>query len=227
MNDTSPTAPSVPADAGLHSAPDEVWEQVRADYLAGWSAPACCRRHGVGLSTLRKRAAEEGWRRTDQPWTTPNGLDRDDEGLALEESVDGDLEQIPLGELSVVAFQRMMRAVLHGNAMEALRWRRVHNVIQSEAAEIERRQWLAKTRQARAEEKARAATEALMKGLREETRIMEADIRRREADVIADPIDGIDDIDGIDGVFSSSPASPPSTGVLPGLPGGAPFMGPP
>jgi len=136
MNDASPTDP---ADTGLQSAPDEVWEQVRDDYLAGWSAPACCRRHGVGLSTLRKRAAEEGWRRTDQPWAPPNGPERDDEGLALEERFDGDLDQIPLGELSVVAFQRMMRAVLHGNAMQALRWRRVHAMIRDEADALERR----------------------------------------------------------------------------------------
>ena len=94
MTDASPDPAPEPADAGVHTAPDEVWAQVRDDYLAGWSAPACCRRHGVGLSTLRKRAAEEGWRRTDQPWSRPNGLERDDEGLALEEQFDGDLDQI-------------------------------------------------------------------------------------------------------------------------------------
>ncbi|QDH73464.1 hypothetical protein [Brevundimonas sp. M20] len=219
MTDAAPRpAPTDPADAGQAVLPDAVWDEVRADYLAGWSAPACCRRYGVGLSTLRKRAAEEGWRRTDQPLTTPRGLDRDDEGLALEESVDGDLEQIPLGELSVVAFQRMMRAVLHGNAMEALRWRRVHTVIQSEAAEIERRQRAAQVERLQAASRRdRAFADRVLQGAR-------ADYA---ASLMDDPIDGIDDIDGIDGVFSSSPASPPSTGVLPGLPGGAPFAGPP
>ena len=58
---------SAPAPVnGLRSAPDEVWTQVRDDYLGGISAPECCRRHGVGLTALRKRAANEGWRRADQ-----------------------------------------------------------------------------------------------------------------------------------------------------------------
>src|SRR5690606_13376160 len=65
-------------------APDEVWARVREDYLSGLSAPACCRKHGVGLTALRDRAAREGWRRADQPWRPP-GLDPDDEGVFLEE----------------------------------------------------------------------------------------------------------------------------------------------
>lgn len=216
MNDASPTDP---ADTGLQSAPDEVWEQVRADYLAGWSAPACCRRHGVGLSTLRKRAAEEGWRRTDQPWAPPNGLERDDEGLALEEQFNGDLDQIPLGELSVVAFQRMMRAVLHGNAMQALRWRRVHKMIEAEAAEIQRRQRKAEVERLQAASRRdRAFADAVLQGARADyaAALMETDD--------TDPIDGID---GIDGVFSPSPPSGAFPAILPGLPGGAALAGAP
>lgn len=222
MIDASPT----PADTGVHTAPDEVWEQVREDYLAGWSAPACCRRHGVGLSTLRKRAAEEGWRRTDQPWTRPNGLDRDDEGLALEEQFDGDLDQIPLGELSLVAFQRMMRAVLHGNAMEALRWRRVHRMIETEAVEVQRRQRKAEVERLQAASRRdRAFADAILQGARAD---YAAALMESEGPFSMDgPIDGIDDIDGIDGVFRPSPQAPPSPGVLPGLPGGGPFTGPP
>lgn len=214
------TTPSPdPADAGLHAAPEEVWEQVRADYLAGWSAPACCRRHGVGLSTLRKRAAEEGWRRTDQPWSRPNGLERDDEGLALEEQFDGDLDQIPLGELSLVAFQRMMRAVLHGNAMEALRWRRVHKMIEAEAKEVERRRHKAeRERLQEASRRDRAFGDALIKAAREDYETALSRWKRGES---------IDGIDGIDGVFSPSPASPPSPAVLPGLPGGDALAGAP
>ncbi|MDQ8027952.1 MAG: hypothetical protein REJ23_04435 [Brevundimonas sp.] len=223
MNAASPTDP---ADAACRSAPDDVWEQVREDYLAGWSAPACCRRHGVGLSTLRKRAAAEGWRRADRPWSPPNGLDLDDEGLALEESVDGDLEQIPLGELSVVAFQRMMRAILHGNAMEALRWRRVHTIMRDEADELQRRYHKAeRERLQEASRRDRAFADRVLKGARADyaAALMESEGR----DPMDEPIDGIDDIDGIDGVFRPSPQARPSPGVLPGLPGGAPFMGPP
>lgn len=218
MNDASPS----PADTGIHSVPDAVWEQVRDDYLAGWSAPACCRRYGVGLSTLRKRAAAEGWRRTDQPWTPPNGLEHDDEGLALEEHFDGDLEQIPLGELSVVAFQRMMRAVLHGNAMEALRWRRVHTIMRDEADELQRRYHKAECeRMEQATRHDRAFADHVIQGARADlaAALMESDD--------LDPIDDMDGIDGIDGVFSASPQAPPSPGVLPGLPGGATLAGAP
>ncbi|WP_420469807.1 hypothetical protein [Brevundimonas sp. FT23042] len=220
MTDT--TSPTDPADAGVHSAPDEVWEQVRQDYLAGWSAPACCRRYGVGLSTLRKRAAEEGWRRTDQPWTRPNGLERDDEGLALEEQFDGDLDRIPLGELSLVAFQRMMRAVLHGNAIEALRWRRVHRMIETEAAEVQRRQRAAEVERIKAAgRRDRAFADAVIQGARADyaASLMETDA--------TGPIDGIDGIDGMDGVFSPSPRSGASPAILPGLPGGAALAGAP
>lgn len=215
---TEPATPD-PADAGVHSAPAEVWAQVREDYLAGWSAPACCRRHGVGLSTLRKRAAEEGWRRTDQPWSRPNGLERDDEGLALEEQFDGDLDQIPLGELSLVAFQRMMRAVLHGNAMDALRWRRVHRMIETEAVEVQRRQRKAEVERLKAASRHdRAFADAVLQGARADfaAALMETEL--------ADPIDGID---GMDGVFSPSPRSGASPTILPGLPGGDALAGAP
>lgn len=53
------------------SAPDEVWGRVREDYLSGLPGIEVCRRHGVGLTAMRNRAAREGWRRTDQPWTRP------------------------------------------------------------------------------------------------------------------------------------------------------------
>lgn len=218
MDDASPfTEPPPGPDAGLHTAPDEVWERVRQDYLAGWSAPACCRRHGVGLSTLRKRAAEEAWRRADQPWTTPNGLDRDDEGLALEERVDGDLEQIPLGELSLVAFQRMMRAVLHGNAAEALRWRRVRQALDAEDAHLSRLYDRAQSERRKADSlHDRAFGDAIVKAAREDYEAALAESRRSVA------VDGIDGIDGIDGVFTPSTPSPSSGLILPGLPVGRP-----
>jgi hypothetical protein len=47
--------------------PPELWAQVRADFLAGRSAGWCARTHGVALSTLRKRARREKWRRADKP----------------------------------------------------------------------------------------------------------------------------------------------------------------
>ncbi|MFJ6025740.1 hypothetical protein ACIQC9_14200 [Brevundimonas sp. NPDC092305] len=127
-----------PAPTGRRMAPDDVWVQVREDYLGGLSAPECCRRYGVGLSALRERAAREGWRRIDQPWTPPNPLDPDDEGLVLEEQVGGDLDKVDLCQLSYVAFRRMMRAVMRGDAAEALRWRRVRQAMDDEEAELDR-----------------------------------------------------------------------------------------
>ena len=78
------------------SAPDEVWGRVREDYLSGLPGIEVCRRHGVGLTAMRNRAAREGWRRTDQPWTPRSALDPDDEGVLLEHEIDGDLDRVEL-----------------------------------------------------------------------------------------------------------------------------------
>lgn len=124
--------------AGRQAAPDAVWEAVRADYLSGLSGPECCRRHGVNLSGLRLRAGREGWRRRDQPWTPPSRLDPYDEGLELEEAIGGDLNRIECGELSWIARARVMRAVLRGDALAALRWRRVETLLQQDDEEMRR-----------------------------------------------------------------------------------------
>ena len=60
------------------------------------------------------------------------------EGVLLEERVAGDLDQIEMQELEWIADRRMMRAVLRGDAAEALRWRRVYTFLAAEAREIER-----------------------------------------------------------------------------------------
>lgn len=92
----------------------------------------------MGLSALRERAARGGWRRADQVWTPPNRLDPQDEGIALEQEVDGDLDRIEPENLAFVAHRRMMRAALRGDAAEALRWRRVQQTVMEEAAETQR-----------------------------------------------------------------------------------------
>lgn len=138
MTDAHASLPDARPPARPASAPDAVWEAVRQDYLSGVSAPACCRRYGVGLSALRDRAAREGWRRVDQPWTPPNRLDPEDEGVKLEEACGGNLDRVPLRELSFVAWRRMMRAIMRGDAAEALRWRRVRQALDQDEAELER-----------------------------------------------------------------------------------------
>ncbi len=133
-----PSSATTAPTSGHRSAPDAVWAAVREDYLAGMSAPEACRVHGVGLTALRGRAAREGWRRADQPWTPPTRLDPWDEGVALEAQVGGDLDRVELRELAYVAYRRMMRAVMRGDAAEALRWQRVRVVMDAEEAELER-----------------------------------------------------------------------------------------
>ena len=123
---------------GRNYAPDDVWHAVRADYLAGLPAHECCMRHGVGMAALRARAARNGWRRIDQPWTPPNALDPRDEGVQLEQRSEGDLDRIDVHELMFVAHRRMLRAVLRGDAAGALRWRRVGQALDAEEAETRR-----------------------------------------------------------------------------------------
>ncbi|MGA0546537.1 hypothetical protein ACO2Q1_14790 [Brevundimonas sp. VNH65] len=128
---------------GRRTAPVEVWAAVQADYLAGMSGPDCCRRHGVTLSALRDRAARQGWRRADQPWTPPAALDPRrldpwDEGRLLEERIGGDLDRLDWADLGHVADARMMRAVLRGDAAEALRWHRVAEILDAREAELHR-----------------------------------------------------------------------------------------
>lgn len=136
MADGSPHPQSTPINP--RSAPDEVWARVREDYLAGVPGAEACRRHGVGLTAMRNRAAAEGWRRADQPWTPPDRLDPEDEGRLLEDSVDGDLDRVEFYQLAFVASCRMMRAVMRGHAAEALRWRRVRLMLDEEQAELKR-----------------------------------------------------------------------------------------
>ncbi len=113
-------------------APEAVWIAVREDYLAGLSAPACCRRHGVGLTALRDRAKGEGWRRADQAWPAPRPLD-DDDTAELHARTGGVLDRVGFDDLTALARRRMMRAVLDGDAAGALRWRRVREAMEVEA----------------------------------------------------------------------------------------------
>ena len=47
--------------------PVGLWAAARADYMAGCSAPVVAERYGLSERTVRRHAAEQGWRRTDAP----------------------------------------------------------------------------------------------------------------------------------------------------------------
>jgi hypothetical protein len=133
-----PAARPAPIPRARRPAPKNVWDAVRADYMAGLPAHECCRRHGVTIAALRSRAARNGWRRIDQPWVPANTLSPDDEGVMLEQRTQGDLDRIDTGELIFVAHRRMQRCVLRGDAAGALRWRRVSQALEAEEAEMRR-----------------------------------------------------------------------------------------
>jgi len=139
---TPPIPDAEPASPpGRRSAPDDIWDRIRQDYLAGASAPEVGRRHGVSESALRHRAAREGWRRVDQPWMPPDPREPWDCGLALETRVEGNLDRIEPRDLYHLADERMAVAVLRGNAIEAMRWHRVREAMDQDAEELAR--WIA------------------------------------------------------------------------------------
>lgn len=96
----------------------ETWEKIRAAYLAGEPAAAVAEAFGVSLSSLRARAAAEGWRRQDQAEPPPDWGHAED-----------DLDEGPLpepGELADLARRRAATALRRGRVLEAERWTRVH-----------------------------------------------------------------------------------------------------
>jgi len=104
--------------SGHHRASDETWARARADYLAGESAAVVCERYGMRVSTLRNRAAAEGWRRQDQREPEPVDLE-----LELEQGLPD------YADMAAHALIRLNRAILKGHATEAGRWLRLHRTL--------------------------------------------------------------------------------------------------
>jgi len=104
--------------SGHHRASDATWARARADYLAGESASVVCDRYGMRVSTLRNRAAEEGWRRQDQPEPEP---------VDLKAELEAGLPDY--ADMANHALIRLNRAILKGHATEAGRWMRLHRTL--------------------------------------------------------------------------------------------------
>ncbi|MBL0947446.1 hypothetical protein [Brevundimonas sp.] len=104
--------------SGHHRASDATWARARADYLAGESASVVCDRYGMRVSTLRNRAAEEGWRRQDQPAPEP---------VDLEAELEAGLPDY--ADMANHALIRLNRVILKGHATEAGRWMRLHRTL--------------------------------------------------------------------------------------------------
>jgi hypothetical protein len=89
----------------------ETWEAARLAYLDGCSAEEVCGRFDLGLSSLRKRARAEGWRRADQ--ADPEPVE------------DDDLPDMDDQALADLAHRRMGVAARRGAVVQALRWARL------------------------------------------------------------------------------------------------------
>ncbi len=63
MTQTYPPEPE--PDPAPHPAPLDIWAMARRDYLAGDPASAVAERYGLNERTLHRRAARDGWRRSD------------------------------------------------------------------------------------------------------------------------------------------------------------------
>lgn len=109
-------APEAPPRPGLRLHSRETWDRARDDYLAGLSGPAVCARYGLGLAAFRKRAANGGWRRIDQPQPQP----------AMPIEIDGDLEEASYFDLAEMAAIHLRDAIVNGRSTEAATWLRIH-----------------------------------------------------------------------------------------------------
>ena len=60
--------------------------------------------------------------------------------MELEDRIGGDMNMIEFGDLPHVASSRMARAILRGDAVAALRWHRVHQLVEEDDAAL--RRWI-------------------------------------------------------------------------------------
>ncbi len=113
----------------------ETWLQARDDYRSGLSAEAVCRRHDLGLSAFRKRARRYGWRRMDQDDPAPGNGD-----LWIYDDI-GSHDQVDTARL------RFVQALERGQAIEAVRWRRLWLTLREESDAFDEELYPGKSRE--------------------------------------------------------------------------------
>lgn len=136
--------------------PPDRWSLARADYLAGASAPVVAERYGLSERTLRRRAADEGWRRADAPATAYSGpRSRSRAVFAREEVLKeipelADVEQMAFGErycllvrpdqksLRRFAFEQAAEAAALSRPAEAVVWMRLVQSLERTGDRIDR-----------------------------------------------------------------------------------------
>ena len=98
---------------------EDVWDHARTDYLGGEPALVVCARYDLGLSALRKRARDEGWRRQDQP-------DPLIEPMRMPVMHDSEV-----GDMMDEALRRSLELAADGRIDQAGRWLRYHRGLQA------------------------------------------------------------------------------------------------
>lgn len=134
----------------------DLWTRARADYLAGHSAPVVAERYGLSLRSLRRRAADDGWRRSDSPppdlelprfrdlasWSRQKGLEHfpelegvEQESLAarFELLVDPDQQNFRR-----FAFRQAAEAAAMSRPAEAVTWMRLVQTLERTGDRIDR-----------------------------------------------------------------------------------------
>jgi len=106
---------------------EATWEAIRQDYLTGATARDLCDRYEVGLSTLRLKAKEGGWRRGDQDDSDLFPADADRRVADLSPEADLAAVEENWAELADRARFRLRRAIGLGRAAEAASWLRLYH----------------------------------------------------------------------------------------------------
>lgn len=128
---------ATPAPRTWRTLTEAEWALVRRDYLAGVSARDLSDRYEIGLSTLRLKARDGGWRRVDRPADAelfPDGgpeASGADDASAPYDSVAADVED--WSDMAVGARLRLRRAIQAGRPAEAASWMRLYERLRTRA----------------------------------------------------------------------------------------------